>query len=59
MQNGVVLKLGSVAYSLLVFRLLIIFFLCSSDRYQLLQRQWILHAFDHAVKKWGWHSDRL
>jgi len=31
----------------------------SNERYQLLQRQWLMHAFDHAVKKWGWHSDRL
>jgi len=31
----------------------------SRDRYELLQRQWLMHAFDHAVKNWGWHNDRL
>ncbi|KAL3831654.1 hypothetical protein ACJMK2_023382, partial [Sinanodonta woodiana] len=31
----------------------------SKDRYDLLERQWISHNFDHACKRWIWHQDHL
>ncbi|CAN7992707.1 unnamed protein product [Ixodes hexagonus] len=31
----------------------------SVERYQLLQKQWTTHAFDHTSKRWVWHKDNL
>nr|XP_042905267.1 E3 ubiquitin-protein ligase ubr3 isoform X1 [Parasteatoda tepidariorum] len=31
----------------------------STERYTLLQQQWINHSFDHTNKRWVWHKDNL
>ncbi|XP_013792772.1 E3 ubiquitin-protein ligase UBR3-like, partial [Limulus polyphemus] len=31
----------------------------SQERYNLLQKQWLGHRFDHTNKRWVWHKDNL